>query len=104
MKDVKYSTMRKRYNRYCKVVDFFSWYGLAFLTVCFPAAIGGGMFEAGIHNAFSIGCVVLTILMFIYMFIGGCIIGDKVSFETFAEYKSYEDTEKAIRKNRKWLS
>lgn len=104
MKDIKYSSMRTRYNRYCKIVDFFSWYGLAFLFVCFPAAIGGGMFEAGIHNAFSISCVVLTILLFIYMIIGGCIIGDKVSFEEFAKYKSYEDTEKAIRKNQKWLS
>ena len=104
MKDIKYSTMRKRYNRYCKVVDFFSFYGAAFLFVCFPAAIGGGMYEAGIRNAFSTGCIILTILLFIYMFIGGCIIGDKVSFEKFAEYKSYEDTEKAIRKNRKWLS
>lgn len=103
MKDIKYSAMRKRYNRYCKVVDFFSWYGLAFMFVAFPAAIGGGMFEAGIHNAFSIGCIVLTILLFIYIIIGGCIIGDKVSFEKFAEYKSYEDTEKAIRKNKKWL-
>ena len=74
MKDIKYSTMRARYNRYCKVVDFFSWYGLAFLFVCFPAAIGGGMFEAGIHNVFSISCVVLTILLFIYMIIGGCIM------------------------------
>lgn len=104
MKDIKYSTMRARYNRYCKVVDFFSWYGATWMLVVFPAAIGGGMFEAGIHNVFSIGCVVLAILMFIYTFIGGCLIGDKVSFEEFAEYKSYEDTEKAIRKNQKWLS
>lgn len=103
MKDIKYSAMRKRYNRYCKVVDFFSWYGLAFLFVAFPAAISGSMFEAGIHNAFSISCIVLTILLFIYIIIGGCIIDDKVSFEKFAEYKSYKDTEKAIRKNKKWL-
>ena len=104
MKDIKYSSMRARYNRYCKIVDFFSWYGATWLFVAFPAAIGGGMFEAGIHNAFSIGCVVLAILMFIYTFIGGCLIDDKVSFEKFAECKSYEDTEKAIRKNQKWLS
>jgi len=104
MKDIKYSSMRARYNRYCKIVDFFSWYGLAWLFVAFPAAIGGGMLEAGIHNAFSIGCVVLTVLLFIYIFIGGCIIGDKISFDKFAEYKSYENTEKAIRKNQKWLS
>jgi hypothetical protein len=42
--------------------------------------------------------------MFAYTFIGGCIVSDKVSFEKFAELKSYEDTEKAIRKNQKWLS
>ena len=104
MNDIKYSSMRARYNRYCKIVDFFSWYGLAWLFVAFTAAIGGGMLEAGIRNAFSIGCVVLAILMLIYTFIGGCLIGDKVSFEKFAECKSYEDTEKAIRKNQKWLS
>lgn len=104
MKDIKYSSMRARYNRYCKVVDFFSYYGLAWMFVVFPAAIGGGMWESGIHNVVSIGLLALTALLFIYMFIGGCIIGDKVSFEEFAKYKSFEDTEKAIRKNQKWLS
>lgn len=104
MKDIKYSSMRARYNRYCKVVDFFSYYGLAWLFVVFPAAIGGGMWESGVRNVVSIGLLVLTALLFIYIFIGGCIIGDKVSFEEFAKYKSFEDTEKAIRKNQKWLS
>lgn len=52
MKDIKYSSMRARYNRYCKVVDFFSYYGLTWLSVVFPVAIGGGMFESGIYNIF----------------------------------------------------
>ena len=104
MKDIKYSTMRKRYNRYCKIVNFFSWYGLTFMIWALFAVIGGGMIECGIYNIISIGSIVLAISLFAYTIIGGCIIGDKVSFEKFAEYKSYEDTEKAIRKNQKWLS
>ena len=104
MRDIKYSIMRKRYNHYCKIVNFFSWYGLTFTIWPILAAIGGGMIECGIYNIISIGSAILAVLLLAYTIIGGCIISDKVSFEKFAEYKSYEDTEKAIRKNKKWLS
>lgn len=103
MKDIKYSPCNAAYNRYMRTVRFFSWYGLIFTLFPITAAIGGGMWDANLRNGICIGLLILTFILFVYTIIGGCIIGDAISFEKFAKIYSYEQTEKAIRKNKKWL-
>lgn len=103
MKNFKYSSLRAKYNRYVKIKRFFSCPMIAWLLIVFPAAIGGGMFEKHIFNFFSIGCVVLALLLVIYIFIGLCFGEDTISYEEYAKNQSYKATEKAIRKNKKWI-
>lgn len=103
MKNFKYSSLRAKYNRYVKIKRFFSCPIIAWLLIVFPAAIGGGMFEKHIFNFFSIGCVILALLLVIYIFIGLCFGEDTISYEEYAKNQSYKATEKAIRKNKKWI-
>ena len=102
MKNFKYSPIRAKYNRYTKINKFFSYPLCAWLLIIFPAAIGGGMFEKHIYNALSIGCVVLTVLLAIYIFISIC-TEETIPYEKFLEIHSHKTTEKTIRKNKKWL-
>lgn len=104
MKSFKYSPLRAKYNRYVKIKRFFSCPMIAWLFIVFPAAIGGGMFEKHIFNFFSIGCVVLALLLVIYIFISICFFCDeRMTYEEYAKNQSYKATEKAIRKNKKWI-
>lgn len=103
MTDIKYSTCRAAYNRYMRNVNFFSWYGLTLMLFPILAAVGGGMWEHNLRNAFCIGSLVLASLLAVYTIIGGCIIGDAISFTEFADIYSRKQTEKAFRKNKKWL-
>lgn len=103
MKNFKYSPLRAKYNRYIKIKRFFSCPMIAWLLMVFPAAISGGMFEKHIFNFFSIGCAVLFVLLIAYIFIGLCFDENTISYEEYAENQSYKATEKAIRKNKKWI-
>lgn len=102
MKNFKYSPLRTKYNHYTKIHKFFSQPMIAWLLIVFPAAIGGGMLEKRIFNALSIGCIALTFLLIIYIFIS-LILGEIISYEKYAENQSRKATKKIIRKNKKWL-
>lgn len=103
MKNFKYSPMRAKYNRYVKIKRFFSCPMVAWLLMGVPAAISGGLFEKHIFNFLSIGCAILFVLLIAYIFIGLCYDENMISYEDYAKYQSYKATEKAIRKNKKWL-
>ena len=100
MKDIKCSTLRKKYSRYCKIMDILDWWYIAFLLGfftfplgCVPNQIIGTIFKA------------VTVFLLIYMFVGPMLNEFKAeSFEEYAENKSRKNTKKAIHKNRKWLS
>ena len=102
MKNFEYSSMRAKYNRYAKINNFFSQPMIAWLLIVFPAAIGGGMFEKHIYNVLSVGCIILTALLIIYIFISLC-VGDTITYREYITNHSYKATKKAIRKNKKWL-
>ena len=100
MKDIKCSTLRKKYNRYCKIMNILDWWYIAFLLAFFTFALAWvpNQIVATIFKA-------VTIFLLIYMFVGPMLNEFKAeSFEEYAENKSYKNTKKVIRKNRKWLS
>jgi len=102
MKNIKYSTMRKKYNHYLKIRDFCDYSPIAFFLFPFAFLIGGSLF--GKNNICSICFIIIGILLTLYFLIGGFLnIDDTLSYQEYCKIKSYKQTKKTIKKNKKWL-
>lgn len=102
MKNIKYSIMRKKYNHYLKIRDFYDYSPIAFFLFPFAFLIGGSFW--GKNNILSICLIIIGILLTLYFLIGGFLnIDDTLSYQEYCKIQSYKQTKKTIKKNKKWL-
>ena len=102
MKNIKYSTMRKKYNHYLKIRDFLDYSPIALFLFPFAFLIGGGLF--GKNNICSICFIFIGILLVLYFLFGSILTDDNIlSYQEYCKIQSYKQTKKTIKKNKKWL-